>query len=85
MTGDSSKGPSHYDWRARSAFIIGQIKKRSMNPKDFGAMAEGSAVGPSFSWRGYTKMICSRLQTVDAFKMDEMCGCPPADWVGWNA
>ena len=85
MTGDSSKGPSHYDWKGRSASIIGQIKKRGFNPKDFGALAPGAAVGPSFSWRGYTKMICSRLQTVDAFKMDEMCGCPPADWVGWNA
>ena len=83
LTGD--KGPSHYDWRARSAFIVSQIKKRGMDPKDFGALATGSAVGPTFSWRGYTKMICSRLQTVDAFKMDEMCGCPPADWTGWNA
>jgi hypothetical protein len=86
LVGDN-KGPSHYNWRERALTIVGQIRKRGMDPKDFGATVEplGSPVSPSFSWKGYTKMICTRLKTADAFKMDEMCGCPPADWVGWNA
>jgi hypothetical protein len=89
MTGDSGngKGASHYDWRGRAQSIVDQIKRRGMDPKDFGATvgALGNQVGPNFSWKGYARMICTRLQSVDAFKMDEMCGCPPADWVGWNA
>lgn len=89
LTGDSGngKGASHYDWRGRAQSIVDQIKRRGMDPKDFGATVGtlGAQVGPNFSWKGYARMICTRLQAVDAFKMDEMCGCPPADWVGWNA
>ena len=38
----------------------------------------------TFSWKGYTKMMCTRLQAVDMNRTDEMCGCPPSTWKGWN-
>jgi hypothetical protein len=59
-----------------------------MDPTDFGALYEEDLLRtapPDFSWKGYTQMICTRLRTVDMDKMDEMCGCPPSAWKGWNA
>jgi hypothetical protein len=38
----------------------------------------------SFSWRGYTKMVCNRVSTVYDSSVPELCGCPPADWPGWR-
>ena len=73
-----------FDWRRRANDIIEQIKKREMNPADFGAMPRDAVVSDDFGWMGYTKMICTRLQSVQQNKMDEMCGCPPADWSGWG-
>jgi hypothetical protein len=83
-------GAGSFDWKGRALQIIGQIKKRGMNPKDFGALYSSelaNAINTSqtpFSWKGYTKMICTRLMATDVNKMDEMCGCPPATWKGWN-
>jgi hypothetical protein len=79
----STAGMGTFDWKARSKDIIDQIKKRGMDPNDYGVLKENP--GADFSWKGYTKMICSRLQTSSLNKMDEMCGCPPGDWKGWNA
>jgi hypothetical protein len=73
-----------FDWRRRSNDIIGQIRKREMNPMDFGAMPMDAVVSNDFSWKGYTKMICTRLMSAEQNKMDEMCGCPPQDWSGWG-
>jgi hypothetical protein len=73
-----------FDWRRRSNDIIGQIRKREMNPADFGAMPMDAVVSNDFSWKGYTKMICTRLMAAQQNKMDEMCGCPPQDWNGWG-
>jgi len=73
-----------FDWRRRSNDIIGQIRKREMNPADFGAMPMDAVVSNDFSWKGYTKMICTRLMATQQNKMDEMCGCPPQDWNGWG-
>jgi hypothetical protein len=73
-----------FDWRRRSNAIIEQIRKREMNPVDFGAMPMDAVVSDDFGWKGYTKMICTRLMSVEQNKMDEMCGCPPQDWSGWG-
>ena len=82
----AEKGVSHYDWRKRAYEIVDQIKKRGMKPSDFGADLNGlGKPSANFSWKGFTKMVCTRLQATDSFKMDEMCGCPPASWKGWNA
>ena len=73
-----------FDWRRRSNAIIEQIRKREMNPADFGAMPPDAVVSNDFGWKGYTKMICTRLMATEQNKMDEMCGCPPQDWNGWG-
>jgi len=73
-----------FDWRRRSNAIIEQIRKREMNPVDFGAMPADAVVSNDFGWKGYTKMICTRLMATEQNKMDEMCGCPPQDWNGWG-
>jgi len=73
-----------FDWRSRSNAIIEQIQKREMNPTDFGAMPRDAVVSNDFGWKGYAKMICTRLMTTQQNKMDEMCGCPPQDWAGWG-
>ena len=78
------RAPIHFDWKQRSNDIITQIQKRRMNPADFGIMDPKATVSSNFSWKGYTKMICTRLQAVQPNKMDEMCGCPPQDWQGWG-
>ena len=79
---------SSFDWKTRARQITAQIKRRGMDPTDFGALYEEDLLRtapPDFSWKGYTQMICTRLRTVDMDKMDEMCGCPPSAWKGWNA
>ena len=81
---EEGRGPSHFDWKQRAKDIEGQIKKRGLNPKDFGIMDAGVKVSEDFSWRGYTKMICTRLQATTDPSLPETCGCPPMNWKGWN-
>ena len=78
-------GAGTFDWKGRCKEITDQIKKRGLDPTDYGIMPDKVATGPSFSWKGYTKMICTRLQASSMPRMDEMCGCPPGNWKGWNA
>ena len=79
-----------FDWKARALQITQQIRKRGLNPNDFGAKNERELASMpinqlnTFSWKGYTRMICTRLQAVDMNRTDEMCGCPPSTWKGWN-
>jgi len=74
-----------YDWQKRYSDIADQVKRRGLDPNDYGFLPQGAAVGPTFSWKGQTKMACTRLQAMSLNKMDEMCGCPPGNWKGWNA
>jgi hypothetical protein len=84
-TGEKGKG-GHFNWEKRAREIVNQIKLRGMNPKEFGAdLKELGKPSPSFSWKGFANMVCTRLKTVDMNKMDEMCGCPPSEWRGWTA
>jgi hypothetical protein len=55
-----------------------------MNSYDFGCMKDTSAVSENFSYRGYAKMICSRLATNYDPSIPELCGCPPPTWPGWR-
>jgi hypothetical protein len=87
MTDDSSSGgnPGSLDWKDRSKQICAQIKARGYEPYDFGCLQNPDAMNrESFSWRGYTKMVCNRLSTVYDSSVPELCGCPPADWCGWR-
>ena len=72
-----------FDWRQRVSDIIGQVQRREMNPADFGAMPASTKVSDQFSWKGYAKMICTRLMAAQPNRLDEMCGCPPSEWRGW--
>ena len=81
---DAGRGPSHFDWKQRAKEIEAQVKKRGLNPNDFGIMPDNTKVSNDFSWKGYTRMICSRLQTTMDPSLPETCGCPPMDWSGWR-
>jgi hypothetical protein len=84
---DAGRKPSAsgFDWKQRSKEICENARKRGLNPADFGCMAPGAQVSDSFSWRGYAKMLCSRLKTNYYTGIDEACGCPPETWTGWNS
>lgn len=81
---DAGRGPAHFDWKERAKQIEDQIKKRGLNPVDFGILPENVKVSSDFSWRGYARMICTRLQATMDPSLPETCGCPPNNWKGWN-
>jgi hypothetical protein len=81
---DAGRGPSHFDWKARSKQIEQQVKKRGLNPSDFGIMPPQTKVSEDFSWKGYARMICTRLQATMDPSLPVTCGCPPLDWSGWR-
>lgn len=77
--------PAKVDWRKKSAEICEQIRKRGLNPKDFGCMDPSKVVSQDFSWRGNARMVCTRLLTTPDPGLPETCGCPPLDWPGWRS
>ena len=74
----------HLDWKKRSSQIISQIKKRGLRPEQFGAMPSDTEVGKDFSWRGYTRMMCSRLNATTDPGLSVTVGCPAENWNGWR-
>jgi hypothetical protein len=83
---DAGRGPSHFDWKERATQIQNQIVQRGLNPTDYGITPTSKASDRSkdFSWKGYTKMICTRLQATMDPALPVTCGCPPMDWQGWR-
>jgi len=81
---DAGRGPSHFDWKTRSKQIESQVKKRGLKSTDFGIMPQDTKVSNDFSWKGYARMICTRLQATMDPSLPETCGCPPMDWPGWR-
>jgi len=81
---DAGRGPSHFDWKERAKQIESQVKKRGLKPSDYGIMEPHSNVSEDFSWKGYARMICTRLQATMDPALPETCGCPPMDWKGWR-
>lgn len=73
-----------FDWKSRSAQICEAVRLQGLDPADFGCLKNTSKVGQDFSWRGYTKMVCTRLQTTTDSGLPEACGCPPVGWAGWR-
>ena len=73
-----------FDWKARSAQICEAVRRQGLNPADFGCLANTSKVGDDFSWRGYARMVCTRLQTTTDTGLPELVGCPPVGWPGWR-
>jgi hypothetical protein len=82
--GSSSASTTPFDWKARSTQICNQINARGMSSYDFGCMKSDAVVSDNFSWRGYTRMICTRLGTVYDPSIPDLCGCPPPSWLGWR-
>ena len=82
---DAGRGPSHFDWKQRTKEIEDQVRKRGIRSEDVGMMPTNTKVSPEFSWKGYARMICTRLQaaTMDP-ALAVTCGCPPMDWKGWR-
>lgn len=81
--GDSLSG---FNWKQRSIQICAQISARGMDPNDFGCLAKPESMRQeSFSWRGHTRMVCNRLNTVYDTSVPFLCGCPPPTWPGWKA
>ncbi len=76
---------SGFDWKTRAKQICENARKMGLNPADFGCMPDNTTVSPNFSWRGYARMICNRLQTHYYTGTDVACGCPPINWPGWNS
>ena len=81
---DAGRGPSQFDWKQRSKEIESQVKKRGLNSADFGIMPEGTKTSDGFSWKGYARMMCTRLQATPDPALGITCGCPPLDWPGWR-
>jgi len=81
---DAGRGPSHFDWKERSKQIESQVKKRGLKLSDYGIMEPNTKVSDDFSWKGYARMICTRLQATMDPALPETCGCPPMDWKGWR-
>jgi hypothetical protein len=79
---DENREPASYDWRGRAMHICEQVRLRGLNPADFGCIA-GLKDAPG-GWRGYTRMICSRLGSTMDPGLPETCGCPPENWRGWG-
>lgn len=86
LPSDAGRGPvpARFDWKERAKAIEDQVKKRGLKPNDFGIMPSNTKVSADFSWRGYAKMICTRLQATMDPGLPETCGCPPMDWKGWR-
>lgn len=80
-----TNGPASFDWKAKSASICEAIRKRGLNPGDFGCLPSTASVSPDYSWRGNARMVCTRLQSSLDTSLPEVCGCPPVDWSGWRA
>jgi len=77
--------PSTFDWKERSKQICAQIRAREMDPNEFGCLADPDKMRQeSFSWRGHTRMVCDRLNTVYDTSIPFLCGCPPQTWPGWR-
>lgn len=84
-TSSTMSTTSAFDWQERSKQICEAIGKHGYEPGDFGCMNEDSTVSSNFSWRGYTRMICTRVGTLYDPGAPESCGCPPVEWSGWRA
>lgn len=77
--------PEKFDWKTRAATICDNIHKQELDPSEFACLRPDQKVSDDFSWRGYAKMICSRLATSYDTGLPETCGCPPVSWAGWKS
>lgn len=85
-TADKAQTLERFSWKERSKQICEQVATRGYSPREFGCLDDPDAMKrEGFSWRGYTRMICTRLGTIYEPGVPELCGCPPLTWPGWRA
>jgi len=85
LPGMSESENPGFDWEERALLIANRVKTRGLNPEDYGIISDDAEVTTDFSWRGYTRMICSRLMADVDPGLPEACGCPPYNWNGWTS
>ncbi len=73
-----------FDWEARATQVCERIRQAGLNPGDYGCLPGGTQVSSDYSWRGHTKMVCTRLATNADPAIPEQMGCPPVNWKGWR-
>ena len=83
--GTAAGAPAKFDWKKKSAEICNEIRRRGLNPGDFGCMNPDEVVSQDYSWRGNARMVCTRLLTTPDPGLPETCGCPPLNWPGWRS
>lgn len=74
-----------FDWKEKSKQICDAIRRRGLDPGDFGCTDPNQLHTPDYSWRGNARMVCTRLMTTPDPGLPELCGCPPLDWAGWRS
>jgi hypothetical protein len=86
LSGDQGQdqGYTRFDWKTRALHICNQVEARGFDSLEFGCLNNPNEVSQDFSWRGYAKMVCSRIATIYDPSVPEMCGCPPPTWPGWR-
>ncbi len=84
VTKQAKYNPS-LDWKGRTKQICEQVRRRGLDPQDFGCLKETDEVSENYGWRGHAKMVCSRLGSTPDPALPQTCGCPPANWGGWNS
>jgi hypothetical protein len=80
-----SKYNPSLDWKNRTKQICDQVRRRGLDPHDFGCLKDSKEVSADYSWRGHAKMVCSRLRSTPDPALPETCGCPASNWSGWNS
>jgi hypothetical protein len=83
-TNSPPSAAGHFDWKDRSKEICDQVSKRGLNAYDYGCLNNPEDVGENFSYRGYARMVCARLETNYDPSIPGLCGCPPPTWPGWR-
>jgi hypothetical protein len=83
----ATKAVAGFDWEGRARSIYKNMKNFGLDPNDFGCkdFPAQNVVKSDFSWRGYTKMMCTRLATHIDPGIPEQVGCPPVSWKGWTS
>jgi hypothetical protein len=74
----------HLDWKRRVDQIKEQVRRRGLDPKDFGALPDNAVVSQDYSWRGHAQMMCMRLNSTMDPGLATTVGCPSQDWPGWK-
>ena len=80
----AGRGPATFDWKKRSKEICAAVRRRGLDPGDYGCMSPAIEVSDNYNWRGYARMVCTRLSASYEHGLPELVGCPGPSWPGWT-